>query len=84
MEQQRQGSTLEIQEVCHLLRELCNSSTAIHQVVQEIWESETVPDDWSEAVIIPFFKKGDKRQCFNYRGISLMNIAAKVNATLWL
>ncbi len=42
----------------------------LHQVLQEVWESETMPDDWSEAVIIPFFKKGDKRQCSNYRGIS--------------
>ncbi len=46
--------------------------------MEEVWESETMPDDLSEAVIIPFFKKGDTRQCSNYRGISLIDIAAKV------
>ncbi len=46
------------------------------QVVQEVLELETMPDDWSGAVIIPFFKKGDKRQRSNYRGICLIDIAA--------
>ena len=37
-----------------------------------------VPVDWRKAVLIPFFKKGDKRLCSNYRGISLLDIAAKI------
>ena len=28
------------------------------------------PRDWQTGVIIPIFKKGDRKQCTNYRGIS--------------
>ncbi len=38
---------------------------------------EAVPNNWSGAVLLPLFKKEDKRICFNYRGISLIGVAAK-------
>ncbi len=34
--------------------------------------------NWSEAVLLPLFKKGDKRICSIYRGISLIDAAAKI------
>jgi len=35
-------------------------------------------------VIIPIFKKGDRKQCTNYRGISLLSLPGKVYAKcLW-
>ena len=38
-----------------------------------------VPDDWIRAVIVPIYKgKGDKCECKNYRGISLLSIPGKV------
>ncbi len=45
---------------------------------------ELIPEDWSESVILPLFKKGDRRQCSNYRGIILNDIAAKVFVSLLL
>ncbi len=36
------------------------------------------PNNWSEAAILPLFKKGDKRICPNYRGISLIDVAAHI------
>ena len=38
------------------------------------------PRDWQTGVIIPIFKKGDRKQCTNYRGISLLSLPAKVYA----
>ncbi|KAK3535249.1 hypothetical protein QTP70_005957 [Hemibagrus guttatus] len=32
------------------------------------WRSGTVPLDWATGVVIPLFKKGDRRVCSNYRG----------------
>ncbi|KAK3550822.1 hypothetical protein QTP70_005747 [Hemibagrus guttatus] len=32
------------------------------------WWSGTVPLDWATGVVVPLFKKGDRRVCSNYRG----------------
>lgn len=50
----------------------------IHQLVTNIWNEERMPEEWTEAIIIPIHKKGDKQQCRNYRGISLISTAYKV------
>ena len=38
------------------------------------------PKDWQTGVIIPIYKKGDHKQCTNYRGISLLSLPGKVYA----
>ncbi|KAK3551641.1 hypothetical protein QTP70_020851 [Hemibagrus guttatus] len=42
------------------------------------WWSGTVPLDWVTGVVIPLFKKGDRRVCSNYRGITLLSLPGKV------
>ena len=42
------------------------------------------PQDWKDAQLITLFKKGDRRQCGNYRGISLLSIPGKVFARILL
>ncbi|KAK3571245.1 hypothetical protein QTP86_005959 [Hemibagrus guttatus] len=42
------------------------------------WWSETVPLDWATGVVVPLFKKGDRRVCSNYRGITLLSLPGKV------
>ena len=40
-----------------------------------------VPEDWSSAVIIPLYKsKGERTECSNYRGISLLRVVVKIYA----
>ncbi len=43
-----------------------------------VWLCEAVPNNWSGAVLLPLFKKRDKRICTNYRGDSLIEVAWKV------
>uniref|UniRef100_A0A671TZG4 Reverse transcriptase domain-containing protein n=1 Tax=Sparus aurata TaxID=8175 RepID=A0A671TZG4_SPAAU len=42
------------------------------------WQSGTVPLDWQTGVVVPLFKKGDRRVCSNYRGITLLSLPGKV------
>lgn len=51
-----------------LLTEICNKA----------WEEGKVPQEWRIGIIVPIFKKGDKRECSNYRGITLLSAASKV------
>ena len=38
-----------------------------------------VPEEWCEACIVPLYKgKGDKYECGNYRGISLLSVVGKL------
>ncbi|KAK7925336.1 hypothetical protein WMY93_007646 [Mugilogobius chulae] len=42
------------------------------------WQTGTVPLDWQTGVVVPLFKKGDRRVCSNYRGITLLSLPGKV------
>ncbi|MXP61705.1 hypothetical protein FD744_25325 [Pantoea sp. Taur] len=50
----------------------------VQDIILSIWEEEALPEDWKKAVICPVFKKGDKLQCQNYRGISLLSCGYKI------
>ena len=42
------------------------------------WTSGAVPLDWQTGVVVPLFKKGDRRVCSNYRGVTLLSLPGKV------
>ena len=45
------------------------------------FESCIVPEDWRSAVIVPLYKgKGERNECKNYRGISLLSVVGKIYA----
>jgi hypothetical protein len=39
---------------------------------------EELPQQWKESIIVPLNKKGDKTDCSNYRGISLLLTMYKI------
>jgi hypothetical protein len=43
----------------------------IHKLIISIWNREELSEGWKESIIVPIYKKGDKTDCSNYRGISL-------------
>ena len=43
-----------------------------------LWDGQDIPGDWSKDLICPVYKKGDKTECSNYRGISLMSHTFKL------
>ena len=50
----------------------------LHVLFNFIFESGYFPEDWAIGVIVPLFKKGDRNNVNNYRGISLLNIFGKI------
>lgn len=50
----------------------------LQNLIREIWESEEIPSDWKTAIIHPLYKKGDRTDCNNYRGISLLPVTYKI------
>ena len=50
------------------------------RVCQVAWKFGKTLRDWQTGVIIPIFKKGDRKQSANYCGISLLSLPGKVYA----
>jgi hypothetical protein len=55
---------------------------ALHEVIQPASTSETLPRSWTEGVLCPVYKNGDKLDCKNYRGICFLNVTYKVFAKI--
>jgi len=50
----------------------------IHKLVISILNKEVLPEEWKESIIVSIYKKGDKRDCSNYSGISLLPTTYKI------
>jgi hypothetical protein len=59
-----------------------NLVDALHAVIQQAWTGETLPRSFTEGVLCPVYKKDDKIDCKNYRGICLLNVTYKVFAKI--
>ena len=57
---------------------------AIHKLIISIWIKDELPDEWKESIIVPIHKKGDKTDCNNYRGISLLSTTYKILSNILL
>ena len=54
---------------------------ALHSICQQIWKTQRWPQDWKRSVFIPIPKKGNAKECSNYRTIapshSLVKLCSK-------
>ena len=48
------------------------------QICQQIWKTQQWPQDWKRSVFILIPKKGNAKECSNYRTIALISHASKV------
>ena len=49
----------------------------LHSICQQIWKTQR-PQDWKRSVFIPIPKKGNAKECSNYRTIAFISHASKV------
>ena len=56
----------------------------IHKLITTIWKKEKLLAEWKESIIVPIHKKGDKTDCSNYRGISLLPTTYKILSNILL
>ena len=52
----------------------------LHSTCQQIWKTQQWPKDWKRSVFIPVPKKGNAKECSNYRIIAFIST---VEAWLW-
>ena len=50
----------------------------LHSICQQIWKTQQWPQDWKRSVFIPIPKKGNAKECSNYRKTVLISHTSKV------
>ncbi|XP_073831762.1 uncharacterized protein [Musca autumnalis] len=58
------------------------SAKILHTHINEAWSNERLPNAWTKGIIIKLPKKGDLKQCDNWRGITLLNTVYKIIAII--
>ncbi len=57
----------------------------LHAVLTAVWQFGNIPLDWKGGLVVPIWKgKGDRQDCKNYRGVTLLSVPGKVLAHLLL
>ena len=50
----------------------------LHSIWQQIWKTQQWPQDWKKSVFILIPKKGNAKECSNYRTIALISHTSKI------
>ena len=60
-----------------LKADLDTTASEMEKLFRVVWESEDVPEEWKQGLIVKLPKKGDLTICGNWRGLTLMSVPAK-------
>ena len=63
-------------EVFQILKD--DAVKVLHSIRQQIWKTQQWSQDWKRSVFIPIPKKGNAKECSNYRTIALITHTSKV------
>ena len=76
------GEPVEREQCVHdeLLKDGGNAVLVLlHAVLCSVWNTGVIPTDWMRGLVVPFWKaKGDRQDCNNYRGVTLLSVPGKV------
>ena len=63
----------------------CALHRRLHNFILDCWFAKCLPQQWKNAnIILVYKKKGDREECANSRGISLLSVAGKMLAKIML
>ena len=62
----------------------CTIYSAVHKLINSVWNKEELPEQWNESIIVPIYKKADKTDCTNCHGISLLSTTNKILSNVLL
>ena len=60
-----------------LKADIDTTASEMEKLFKEVWDTEEVPDEWKQGLIVKLPKKGDLTVCGNWRGLTLMSVPAK-------
>ena len=61
-------------ELSQILRD--DATKVLQSICQQIWKTQQWPKDWKRSVFIPIPKKGNAKECSDYRTIALISHAS--------
>ena len=62
-------------EVFQILKD--DAVKELHSICQQVWKIQQWPQDWKRSVFIPIPKKGNAKECSNYRTIASSHMLVK-------
>ena len=65
-------------EIVQILKD--DAEKVLHSIWHQMWKTQQWPQDWKRSVFITIPKKGNAKECSNYRTIALISHLVKSNA----
>jgi hypothetical protein len=59
-------------------------SCEVHKHISSIWHKEESLEEWKDSISVLIYEKGDKTECSDYRGISLLSSTYKIFSNILL
>ena len=50
----------------------------VKEIIDKVWNNEKTPRKWRKGLIVKLPKKGNLKECKNWRGITLLPVVSKV------
>ena len=58
---------------------------SLHTVLCSAWNTGIIPTNWKRGLVVPLWKgEGDRQDCNNYRGVTLLSVPGKIFAWIIL
>ena len=61
-----------------LIADIDYATTKVREIIDIVWRDEKTPRKWRKGLIVKLPKKGNLKECKNWRGITLLSVVSKV------